>query len=64
MQLISSRRNIIDLKRVKPKGQASAALVHKGEAGSYTGIKGVLKESQSYTAEFAKAVCAAFFGQP
>ena len=63
LQLISNRRNIIDLKRPKPKGKASAALVHKGEAGSYTGIKGVLKSSQAYTAEFANAVCAAFFGQ-
>ena len=61
-QLISNRRNIIDLKRPKPKGKASASLAHKGDSGTYTGIKDVLKESQAYTAEFAKAVCAAFFG--
>ena len=63
LQLISNRCNIIDLKRPKPKGQASAPLVHKGESGSYTGIKDVLKNSQAYTAEFAKAVGVAFFGQ-
>ena len=61
LQLISNSSNIMHLKRPKPKGQKSAASVRKGNAGAYTGIKDVLKESQAYTAEFAKAACAAFF---
>ena len=61
-QLIGNRRNIIDLKRPKPKRQAGTSLCVTGDSGSYTGIKNVLKGSQAYTAEFAKSVCTAFFG--
>ena len=62
-QLLSNRAQITAMQRQKPKHKATIDLVRKDESGSYSGISKNLKSSQAYTAEFAKAVCAAFFGQ-
>ena len=55
LQILSSHSMIECLKRPKPSGKSST-LAHPGEAGTFTGKKQSLLQSQAYTPLFGKAV--------